>query len=83
MNLFFVIIFVLSDCICLAEWSGWQQDANAVFSITRMGSRLYCGMRNGEIRSWRLGGRYQSAPESERVPASVEFEAEDGVPGGN
>jgi hypothetical protein len=83
MNLFILSIVVfLSECICSAEWSGWQQDANAVFSIARMGSRLYCGMRNGEIRSWRLGGRFESAPESDRVPASEEFEAEDGISGG-
>ncbi len=64
-----------------AEWKGWQ-DANAVFSIARAGNRLFCGMRNGDIKTWRLSGPCESASKVELVDRSAEADAEDGVQGG-
>jgi hypothetical protein len=72
-------IFLFFSCIgTTADWADWK-DANAVFSMARAGNRLYCGMRSGEIRTWRLSGPLDSIAESDRVDPSVEADATDAV----
>ena len=76
-----VVLAFLSVPEGLADWKGLD-DANAVFAMARTGNRLFCGMRNGDIRSWKLSSPYEPGPNSERVDPSAEANAADGVQGG-
>ena len=50
---FSVQVLLVFGCVCSGGWSGWDE-SKAILSLARIGSRLFCGCRNGEIRVWQF-----------------------------